>query len=196
MSTKSPTPKSDQYPTDAFEVHRQMVVSLFYAALLFCVILGVSVIFFQIKTLIVVAASGALGGFVSAIRRVYLFQRVFPKDFFKERKKPSGYLFIYSMVPPLVGAIAAVTLYLIFATEVIMGPMFPVFTLSESTPPITDDFYNFVRNWHPSSPADYAKVLVWGFVAGFLERFVPNLLESFASGAQKTANKETDKKTD
>lgn len=169
---------------DAFEVHRQMVVSLFVATLLLSTLLGVGLYFSNVTALMVVAASGAIGGFVSALRRLYAFQRVFPINFFKNWHKVNLYLIIYSMIPSLVGAIAAVTLYLIFASELIKGDMFPKFHLSELNSK-SDDFQNFIANWQPILSSDYAKALVWSFLAGFSERFVPDLLEHFASNAQQ-----------
>ena len=166
-----------------------MVVSLFIATLLLSVFLGVGLYFSNVTALMVVAAAGALGGFVSALRRLYAFQRVFPVHFFKNWHKVDFYLIIYSMIPSLVGAIAAVTLYLIFASELIKGDMFPKFHLSDLDPK-PDDFQNFVANWQPVLPSDYAKALVWSFLAGFSERFVPDLLEHFASSQQQKLSKE------
>lgn len=166
-----------------------MVVSLFLATLLLSVILGVGLYFSNVTALMVVTAAGALGGFVSALRRLYAFQRVFPVNFFKNWHKVDLYLIIYSMIPSLVGAIAAVTLYLIFASELIKGDMFPKFHLSNLNPK-PDDFQNFVANWQPISPSDYAKALVWSFLAGFSERFVPDLLEHFASSQQQKLSQE------
>ena len=181
-------------PGDAFEVHRQMVIALFLATLVLSIILGVGLYISQedigngnavhVTMLMVVAAAGALGGFVSALRRLYAFQRVFPVNFFKDRHKVDLYLIIYSMIPSLVGAIAAATLYLIFASGLIKGDLFPLFNLSERSPK-TDPFQNFVANWQPASPSDYAKAIVWSFLAGFSERFVPDLLDRFASSQQK-----------
>jgi hypothetical protein len=93
------------------------------------------------------------------------------------------------MIPSLVGTIAAVALYLIFASGLVKGDLFPQFHLS----PVShrpDDFQNFVFNWQPVPPADYAKTLVWSFIAGFSERFVPGLLERFASSQQQTLDRD------
>jgi len=176
-------------PGDAFEVHRQMVIALFTATLILSAILAGGLLFSRVTVLMVVAAAGALGGFVSALRRLYVFQRIFPVNFFKTRRKVDFYLIIYSMIPSLVGTIAAVALYLIFASGLVKGDLFPQFHLS----PVShrpDDFQNFVFNWQPVAPADYAKTLVWSFIAGFSERFVPDLLERFASSQQQTLDRD------
>jgi hypothetical protein len=171
-------------PGDAFAVHRQMVIALFTATLILSAMLAGGLVFSRVTILMVVAAAGALGGFVSALRRLYVFQRIFPVNFFKKHKV-DRYLVIYSMIPSLVGTIAAVALYLIFASGLVKGDLVPQFHLSPGSPR-PDDFQNFVFNWQPVAPADYAKALVWSFIAGFSERFVPDLLERFASSQQQT----------
>jgi hypothetical protein len=93
------------------------------------------------------------------------------------------------MIPPLIGAIAAVTLYLIFAAGLVTGTMFPEFHLSPLNPR-ADDFDNFVQNWQPVLPTDYAKAIVWGFIAGFSERFVPDILNRLSS--KETHKSETE----
>jgi hypothetical protein len=93
------------------------------------------------------------------------------------------------MIPPLVGAIAAATLYVIFAAGLIKGDMFPLFHLS-AVNPRPDDFDNFVNNWQPVAPIDYAKAIVWAFIAGFSERFVPDMLERLGTKqAERDGNK-------
>jgi hypothetical protein len=169
--------------SDAFEVHRQMVIALFLATLILTTVISVGLLRSHVTAAMAVAATGALGGFVSALRRLYTFQRFFPINFFKSRRRVNVYLLIYSMIPSLVGAIAAIALYLLFASELVKGALFPQFHQDPlNTQP--DAFRNFVANWQPIAPADYAKALVWGFIAGFSERFVPDILDGFTSGEQ------------
>jgi hypothetical protein len=157
-----------------------MVIALFSATLIVTIALAAGLIASRVTALMVVAAGGALGGFVSALRRLYAFQRVFPQNFFRSMRRINLYLIVYSMIPSLVGAIGAVVLYMIFASGLVKGDLFPAFDMSR-VDPNRDDFQNFVANWQPSEAMDYAKALVWSFIAGFSERFVPDLLDRFAS---------------
>ncbi|HEV2852006.1 MAG TPA: hypothetical protein VHC97_04305 [Thermoanaerobaculia bacterium] len=176
---------------NAFNVHRQMVVWLFIATTLSCLILSIALYAMYVSgkgvtALMVVVAAGALGGFVSALRRLYAFGRIFPSEAFTVwLRKANLYVAIYSMIPPLVGAIGAVVLYLIFASGMISGELFPNFHCSVGKD-MCNDFVGFVSDWQPQSASDYAMAFVWSFVAGFSERFVPDILERVGShpGAQ------------
>lgn len=46
-------------------------------------------------------------------------------------------------------------------------------------------YVDYLDKWKPKLPADLAKLIVWGFVAGFSERFVPNILNKIASDEKK-----------
>ena len=39
------------------------------------------------------------------------------------------------------------------------------------------DLINFLRSTYPATGPDLAKLLFWTFVAGFSERFVPQILQ-------------------
>ena len=187
---------------DAFDIHRQMVVFLFAATFTIIVVFvfflwrlyvaytvsgDPSASGFGITPLMVVALAGVLGGFVSALRRLYAFAPVFPSTTFSFwSRRSTAYVLMYSAIPPLVGAIAAVCVYLIFAGGMLQGPLFPAFDFDPRPGhPKDHTFANFIANWGPKETVDYAKAFVWAFIAGFSEKFVPDILNRLGQSAQK-----------
>lgn len=185
---------------DAFGVHRQMVLWLFFATA-GLVIFTIAILLITNSTpaggaakpdaqigvtiLPMVALAGALGAFVSALSRLYAFKNIFPyAKYTGVLKGVSLYLIIYSTIPPLVGAIAATVLYIIFAAGLVTSPVFPDFHCT-ATSGLCDQFNTFLQSWSPKTSTDYAKALVWGFIAGFSERFVPDILNRLADRADK-----------
>ena len=71
------------------------------------------------------------------------------------------------------GMIFAIVLSILFASALLTGALFPTITPGESW---------FFTLW---KPAELAKWLVWGFVAGFSERLVPDILDRFATRADE-----------
>ena len=45
-----------------------------------------------------------------------------------------------------------------------------------------------MKAWGPDAAQDYAKVLVWGFVAGFAERFVPDTLQRLVQSGNSASD--------
>lgn len=179
----------------AFGVHRQMVLWLFFATAALVLLtttlllitngipaggVGKSDAETGLTILPMVALAGALGAFVSALNRLYAFKNIFPyAKYTGMLKGTSLYLMIYSTIPPLVGAIAASVLYVIFAAGLITSELFPTFHCTAASGQC-DQFSTFLQSWSPTAAADYAKAIVWGFIAGFSERFVPDILNRLA----------------
>lgn len=173
-----------------FDAHRIIVVWLFLATLLLVVFTTISLVISDstgekiLPTLVIVVIAGVLGSFVSALNRIYSSKDVFPKAKYKDfLKGANGYLIAYSTIPPLVGAISAAVLYVIFAGQIISGALFPTFACSVGENGCTS-FELFLQYWSPKDPQDYAKAIVWGFIAGFSERFVPDILNKVATDAK------------
>lgn len=173
-----------------FDAHRVIVVWLFLATMALVLFTTGTLVYSHVTgkevlpTLIVVIIAGVLGSFVSALNRIYSSKDIFPKAQYRELLKGANvYLIAYSTIPPLVGAISAAVLYVIFAGQIISGAMFPTFHCS--TPTGCKEFESFLRYWSPQDAADYAKAIVWGFIAGFSERFVPDILNKVSSEAAK-----------
>jgi hypothetical protein len=179
-------------------VYKQMLVSLFIATL---VVIGVLIAFvfpffisYYIKgqldahdppLLLIVVLAGALGAFFSVLMRLYNFEDL-PKALVSPDLDglPPAYLVIYSLVPAVVGAIAATVLYMLFASGLIKGDLFPAFVCKKGANACTT-FGMLIGEWGPDQATDYAKSIVWGFIAGFAERLVPDTLESLSRSAQK-----------
>lgn len=77
----------------------------------------------------------------------------------------------------IISAILALVLYMMFIGELISGDIFPKFihTTVEQGGSYTN-MKDFATTIDPESFKDVAKILVWSFIAGYSERFVPNLL--------------------
>ncbi len=131
---------------------------------------------------VVVIISGALGAVFSSLIRLYNFQDL-PAIMIRSELKglKNAYLFVYSIVPIIVGSIAAAVVYMIMASGLVTSPLFPTFVCK----PIDKcaDFDGLIEYWGPDKATDYAKVIVWGFISGFAERFIPDTLNRLALSA-------------
>jgi hypothetical protein len=179
-------PASGEPDQGTLDAHRLLVMWLFISTLVVGGAFLALVLYFHwtgrggvtIGTAVIVAGAG--GGFVSSLQRLYSFQDIFPRrQYVQLFRRMNFYVVAYSFVPALVGMIGAIVLYLIFAGGLLKGDLFPEFHCS-----VFDgcgDFHGFVTNWSPNGPAASAKAIVWGFIAGFSERFVPDILNRLGS---------------
>jgi hypothetical protein len=121
---------------------------------------------------------GILGGFVSSQRRM---QRI-PDD-----GDPLVTLFeldsagYYLWLSPLLGAVFAIVLTLMFIAGILEGSIFPTFYSPATHHRAGLTFFTFTWTTLPISGADYARLFVWSFLAGFAERLVPDNLDRLSS---------------
>jgi hypothetical protein len=192
-------------------IYKQMLLSLFLATLIVAAVLAILLFPFYhsyINTidpsgkvpvpvppslLTVVQLAGALGAFFSALIRLYNFEDL-PKAMVARELEglPRLHLLIYSLVPAVIGAIAASVIHMLFAAGLLQGDFFPVFKCG-NVQNVCNSFGSLIGDWGPAEAKDYAKDIVWGFVAGFAERLVPDTLQALSRTAQKessTANAE------
>lgn len=102
---------------------------------------------------------GALGSAISLISRVRNGEALLPV------------VTVHELISvQTIGAVFALVLSLIFMGNLIAGSIFPSW----------DPFYTIVY-----SPPAFAKLLVWSFIAGFFERFVPHMLDNLSKRADE-----------
>lgn len=126
--------------------------------------------------LVVVIASGLIGGFVGLQRRL---RELTIKDL-----ELISNSWVYTCLSPLVGGILALLLYILFLSGLLSGDLFPHFIADENAGEISGFASIFLQNG--SSYEEYAKLIFWCFIAGFSERFVTDVISRFEGAAVKS----------
>lgn len=126
--------------------------------------------------IVVVMASGLIGGFVGLQRRL--------KELTIVDLELIANSWIYTCLSPLVGGLLALLLYFLFLSDLVSGDIFPRFIANENT----EEIIGFVSIFqqHGNGYKDYAKLIFWCFLAGFSEHFVTDVISRFEGAAAKT----------
>ena len=154
-------------------VSKRLLVAMLVllTAVLAAIVVTVTKIEAPSTTLLLVFLAGQVGGYVGLQGRV--------KTMSLEDLGLLATSWVYTVLSPLVGGILAVALYLIFVSELITGHLFPVFQPDTGAPDTESIKMLFAH--HGQSYVDYAKLMVWSFIAGYSERFVINVISSFTT---------------
>jgi hypothetical protein len=166
----------------------QFVGTMILAVCLSVWLLTAHVLGWEVPVLVLVVLLGILGAFFSALTRLYKVDEAGAALISPTVEHLGGrYLLMYSFVPPVIGAIAAVVLYLIFIGKLLNGVLFPEIGCVAGKECAT--IQDLMHNYLPSKAEDYGKALVWSFIAGFSERLVPDLLQSLVAKQGKAEKK-------
>lgn len=125
---------------------------------------------FEWQIVLFVIASGAIGGLISMLRRMQSSSTA-TVGLLDSIALDVGQLSV--ILSPLYGAIFAVVLYFIF-----MGQLFDL-GLNGVKP-----FPTMGADGMISTYSDFAKLMVWAFIAGFAEQFVPDVLDRLTAGSK------------
>jgi hypothetical protein len=122
---------------------------------------------------------GLLGGFVSIQQRI--------KKFGQEELELLSSSWFQILLIPIYGGVFALVLYLGFLSNIVEGPLFPRFAGPSFSQPIpsTADVAAFFAKTYPATGADLTKLLFWSFLAGFSERFVPQILDKAQKNGER-----------
>lgn len=209
LNDQSPAPPASDVPSRVvLDAYRQVLNYLFLATLavaggLVVLIFFPGLIFMMfhqtwppLSIFPLVILAGTLGAFFSALLRLYEIKNL-PAVLYEGGLHLNGLsLFIYALTPALIGAIAAAILYLIFLSGLLQGTPFPQIGCAGGEGQCSS-LSALLGTYGPKGSADFAKAILWGFVAGFAERLVPDLLENFAqSDALKKAGLNGDEDAD
>jgi hypothetical protein len=143
----------------------------------------------QPPILMVVALAGIVGAFFSALTRLHRVDRL-PLALMSDTVLGLNglQLVVYSIVPPVVGAIAAMVVYLAFISGIFDSGVFPKLVCKSATK-TCNDLVQVLNDYGPEKAADYGKALVWSFFAGFAERLVPDMLQAVLARMQSESGK-------
>lgn len=123
----------------------------------------------------VVFGCGLLGGFISIQQRL---DKLADEDL----RLLAQSWFQVALIP-VYGGIFACVLYFAFMGGIVSGGAFPKFSMPAfHTPPTTTEIDQFARQAYPASSTDLAKLFFWSVVAGFSERFVPQIIGKASEG--------------
>jgi len=124
-------------------------------------------------TALAIFAVGVIGGVVGLQRRL--------KQMSDDDLTLLANSWLSVCLSPLTGGVLAVVTYILFASGMLQGELFPHFEPDNSSNP--DIGLRVLFAVHCKTGADYGKALLWVFVAGFSERFVTDIISRFESNA-------------
>ena len=124
--------------------------------------------------IIMVFMAGTIGGVANNYRRLYLV----PTDATVDDAGARKLLTIQIYISPWIGGVFAVVVYGLFASGILQGELFPRFQADDNrfttAQTVADQLV-------PATNLDAAKAILWAFIAGFAELFVPNFIDKLVS---------------
>jgi len=123
---------------------------------------------------------GIVGGFVSIQQRL--------KTVSDEELVYLSQSWAAILVVPVFGGVFALVLYVLFLAGIIEGSLFPKMAIPEFGADglrTSAELRRFFLETYPNSGSDFAKLTFWCFVAGFSERFVPQIIQRVGERAEQ-----------
>jgi hypothetical protein len=159
-------------------VTRRLIVFAGLSVLATTLVFAVS-LFFQRRLMLswLTFECGLIGGFVSIQQRLRTID--------EEELTLLTESWAAVLIVPIYGAIFALILYVIFLSGLLQGHLFPAFYIPPfADAPTAENIRAFLAETYPKSGPDCAKLIFWSFVAGFSERFVPQIVGTISKSVQ------------
>jgi len=129
----------------------------------------------DVVTLIFLA--GAVG---AVVNNYYRLAKLSESESAFQAASQSKMVIIQMYVSILIAGILALVAYGLFLSGLIGGSLFPTFVGAEGP---YKDVSSMLVNLGPKTDIDAAKSILWAFIAGFSERFVPNIIDALIAKA-------------
>ncbi len=129
------------------------------------------------EALFVVLFCGLIGGFISVQQRLQAPTNVDPL-YKRIEFEASG---ISILVSPVIGMVFAAVFFVLLLGGFVTGDLFPKFVCDPAEQCTGHNLASFAAGATPDSTASWAKLAIWAFAAGFLERLVPDILTRLAT---------------
>jgi hypothetical protein len=141
-----------------------------------------------------IAGSGTLGALISSLRRLDNLNDngSLDRDLLLDQKR-LAYGGIGAVIALVSGVVFSLLVYAIFASDMLGKiAIFPNFERVDcvlgngNTNHVLSGIQRFFFGLRPALPEDYAKIVVWSFISGFAERFVPDVLDRLVKKTDKS----------
>jgi hypothetical protein len=123
-----------------------------------------------------VYVAGAMGALVSLQRRLQSLSGL--GEIFGDLVQLDNGTSLIKLTP-ILGGTSAIVLCFLFCSGVLEGPLFPHLGTHNNPQTVRE----LLQNLHPPEHQDWGKLVIWCFIAGFAERFVPDTLDRLISRA-------------
>jgi hypothetical protein len=159
--------------TKLYTLTKRLIIMTAASLVIFSALFAVS-FFFSDRFMVTWAVflCGIIGGFVSIQQRI--------KTVTDDELSLLTKSWFQILLVPVFGGVFSLVLYSLFLSGIISGNLFPAFYIPEPSNKIPDATFiiDFFTKTYPATGQDFSKLLFWSFVAGFSERFVPQIITS------------------
>ena len=128
-----------------------------------------------VSLLFLVFLVGTIGGIANTYRRIASLSG---ESEITATEPQARIMILQVYMSCLFGGVFAIVAYALLMTGIVKGALVPDF---DGLGTVYSDVISFFRSIRPSTSLDAVKCLLWAFVAGFAEKWIPNMLDRLAS---------------